>query len=554
MSELYFLTIAEAAKLIRTRKLSPVELTQAYLHRVQALDPQINAFITLTGERALEQAQQAEAEITAGRYRGPMHGIPFGLKDLYATAGILTTGHSRVRIDHVPEEDATATAKLYQAGAVLLGKLSTYEFAHGGAPEFDAPWPPARNPWNAQHTSGGSSSGSGAAVAAGFLPAALGTDTGGSIRIPAALCGTVGLKPTYGLVSRYGVTPNSFTFDHCGPLTWTVEDCAIMLGAIAGYDARDSGSADRPVPDYRATLGADIRGLRVGVVRHFWEQDLKTDPQLARAMDEAIDVLKRLGARIEDVRMRPPQDYVDVKMTIAETEIFCVHHKDLVARAQDYGLHFLAQTLTGCLFQSAEYVAAQRERRRMLNEMGPLYARHDVLLTATNTPAARVDQHSPANSWIRANIYNAFSVTAGPALVLCNGYSSSGLPLSMQLAGAPFDEVTVLRLAHAYEQATPWRQRRPAIVPGAARAWISPPPHLSGGAVDLAIRAEVEVLAHRAGLKLNDTQLTLLSEIAPHVFAMGARIRRDQEWTDEPADVFHPHAGMLHDTPRTGSA
>ncbi|MBI4192467.1 MAG: amidase [Betaproteobacteria bacterium] len=539
MPELHFITLAEAAKLIEARKLSPVELTQAYLRRIEALDEQINAFITLTGELAIEQARKAEAEIAAGRYRGPLHGVAFGLKDLYATAGILTTGHSRVRIDHVPKADATTTAKLYQAGAVLLGKLATCEFAHG-APAFDAPWPPARNPWNPVHFTGGSSSGSGAAVAAGFLPGALGSDTGGSVRIPAAMCGTVGLKPTYGLVSRYGVTPNSFTFDHCGPLTWTVEDCAIMLGAIAGYDARDSGSVDRPVPDYRAALRPDLRGVRVGVVRHFWEEDVKTNEQLARAMDDALDVLKRLGAKVEDARMRPLQDYVDVKMVISETEIFCVHHKDLIARADEFGLNFLAQTLTGCLFQSPEYVAAQRERRRMLAEMRPLYENYDVLVTTSSSPAPRFDQYSPLTMWLKPNIHVAFSVTAGPAIALCNGYTTDGLPLSMQIAGAPFADQEVLRVAHAYEQATPWRGRRPNLIPGVPRAPVTPPPCLLGVPVDAATRAQVELLARRAGLKLNDTLLALLCEVAPHAFAMGARIRRDHGWTEEPADVFRP--------------
>jgi aspartyl-tRNA(Asn)/glutamyl-tRNA(Gln) amidotransferase subunit A len=542
MSDLNFMGIAEAAALIEARKLSPVELTQAYLRRIQALDEQINAFITLTGELAIEQARQAEKEIAAGRYRGPMHGIAFGLKDLYATAGILTTGHSRVCIDHVPKEDAAAAAKLYQAGAVLLGKLSTCEFAHG-APAFDAPWPPARNPWNAEHYTGGSSSGSAAAVAASFLPCALGTDTGGSVRIPAAMCGTVGLKPTYGLVSRYGVMPNSFTFDHCGPLTWTVEDCAIVLGAIAGYDARDSGSVDRPVPDYRAALSRDLRGLRVGVVRHFWEEDPKTNEQLARAMEDALDVLKRLGAKVDDTRMRPLREYVDVKMVIGETEIFCVHHKDLIARGHEFGLNFLAQTLTGCLFQSAEYVAAMRERRRMVAEMIPLYEKYDVLVTAASSPAPRVDQYSPLNMWLRPNINQPFSVAAGPAIALCNGYTADGLPLSMQIAAAPFAEEQVLRVAHAYEQATPWRARRPRLIPGVPRVPITPPPSLSGVAVDSATRAQVEVLARRAGLKLNDTQLALLCEAAPYVFAMAARMRRDHDWTDEPADVFRPPFG-----------
>ena len=544
MFDLHHLTIAEAARLIETRKLSPVELTQACLRRVETLDAQVNAFITLTGEHALKQARQAEAEIVAGRYRGPMHGIPFALKDLYATAGILTTGHSRTRINHVPEEDATATAKLYQAGAVLLGKNSTYEFAHGGATEFSSPWPPARNPWNPELTPGGSSSGSAAAVAAGFVPGALGSDTGGSVRIPASMCGVVGLKPTYGLVSRYGVTPNSFTFDHCGPLTWTVEDCAIMLGAIAGYDERDSGSVNRTVPDYRAAITSNIRGMRVGVIRHFWEKDLKTNESLARAMEDALDVLRRLGAKVEDTQMRPLQEYVDVKMVIAESEIFSVHHRELIKQAHMFGLNFLAQTLTGCLFQSTEYVAAQRERRRMLSEMRPLYEKYDVLVTASSTPAPRLDQYLSYNSWIKPNIYTAFSVTAGPALALCNGYTDDGLPLSMQIVGAPFAEENVLRVAHAYEQATPWRKRRPPLVPGVPRVPITPPPHLSGVDVDAAIRAQVEVLTRRAGLKLDNTQLALLCEVAPHAFAMGARIPRNHDWKDEPADVFRPSAGI----------
>lgn len=542
MSELHHLTIDEAARLIQLRKLSPVELTQAYLRRIEALDGQINAFITVTGELAIKQAKQAEAEIAAGRYRGPMHGIAFGLKDLYATAGILTTGNSKVCIHHVPSEDAAATAKLYQAGAVLLGKLASYEFGHG-APAFDATWPPARNPWNLEHFTGASSSGSAAAVAAGFVSSALGTDTGGSVRIPAAMCGTVGLKPTYGLVSRYGVIPNSFTFDHCGPLTWTVQDCAIMLGAIAGYDARDSGSVDRPVPDYRAALSPDIRGMRIGVVRHFWEEDMKANEPLVRAMEDALDLLRRLGAKVEDVRIRPLQNYIDVKMIIAETEIFCVHCKDLIARRQEFGADFVARTLTGCLFQSAEYVAAHRERRCMLAEMRPLYEKYDVLLTASSCPAPRFEQESPLNPWIKQNIQTAFSVTAGPALALCNGYTVDGLPLSMQIAAAPFAEEQVLRVAYAYEQATPWRSRRPHLVPGIPRVPITPPRHLSGVAVDTATQTHVEALLRRAGLELNDKELASLCELAPHALAMAARIRRDHGWSDEPADVFHPPFG-----------
>ena len=542
MSDLHFLTVAEAARLIQARKLSPVELTQAWLHRIESLDDQINAFITVTGEIALEQARRAEADIVAGQYRGALHGIAFGLKDLYATAGVLTTGHSRLRMNHVPTANAAVTGKLYEAGAVLLGKLAMTEFAHS-APAFDAPWPPARNPWNPEHFTGSSSSGSGAAVAAGFLPGALGTDTGASVRGPASMCGTVGLKPTYGLVSRYGVTPNSYSFDHCGPLTWTVEDCAIMLAAIAGFDERDSASVDRPVSDYRAALTPDIRGVRVGVVRHFWEDDLKTNPQLARAMDDALDVLRGLGAKVEDVRMRPLQDYMDVKTVIAETEVFGVHQKDLATRAHEFGLNFLAQTLTGCLFQSVEYFAAQRERRRMQLQMKPLYEKYDVLVTASSGPAPRFDQYSPLNALEKPNIHTAFSVTAGPALAICNGYTTDGLPLSMQIAGAPFAEEKVLRVGYAYEQATPWRERRPKLTPGVPRVPVTPPSPFTGVAIDSATRSHVGALARRAGLELDETQLTLLCEVAPLALARAARVRRNHEWSDDPAFVFRMPAG-----------
>jgi aspartyl-tRNA(Asn)/glutamyl-tRNA(Gln) amidotransferase subunit A len=258
-TDLHFLTIAEAASLIERRQLSPVTLTRAFLERVAAIDPQLNAYLLVTAEQALDQARAAEAEIMAGRYRGPMHGIPFALKDIYCTAGIRTTSHSRTRADYVPNFDATTVAKLHQAGAVLLGKLATHEFAHGG-PSFDLPWPPARNPWNREHITGGSSSGSGASVAAGLAMGALGSDTGGSIRNPAALCGLAGLKPTYGLVSRFGVYTNSFSYDHAGPMTWSVEDCAIMLQSIAGHDPKDPASADRPVPNLSRRADQGYRG------------------------------------------------------------------------------------------------------------------------------------------------------------------------------------------------------------------------------------------------------------------------------------------------------
>src|SRR5438132_603477 len=285
--ELHDLSIAELSGLIAARKLSPVELTEALIQRVERYDSQTRAFITPTFDLARRQARVAETEIAAGKHRGPLHGIPFALKDIYDTKGILTSGHSRVFIDRIPAEDATTTRRLYEAGAVLLGKLATHEMAHAG-PSFDLPWPPARNPWNLERFTGGSSSGSGAAVAAGMVPVALGSDTGGSIRGPASLCGIVGLMPTFGLVSRAGVITNSYTFDHCGPLARTVEDCALALEALAGYDPRDAGSLSRPIPRYRRALGEDLRGLRIGVLRHPWEDDIPASEDVRRATDQPV--------------------------------------------------------------------------------------------------------------------------------------------------------------------------------------------------------------------------------------------------------------------------
>jgi len=535
--ELHFLTIAAAAQLIRTRKLSPVEYTDALLKRVAALDPQINAFITVTADLARQQARQAEAEIMAGRYRGPLHGIPFALKDIYNTQGILTSGGSKVCSNNIPAFDATTTRKLYDAGAVLLGKLQTHEFAHGG-PSFDLPWPPARNPWHLEHFTGGSSSGSGAALAAGLIPASLGSDTGGSIRGPASHCGIVGLMPTSGLVSRAGVIPNSFTFDHCGPMTRTVEDCAILLQAIAGYDAHDAGSVASDIPDYRAALTGNIEGLRIGALRHYWEKDLPAHPDLARAMDAAIEVFRKLGARVEDCTTRPMRDSFDTKVVIAESEIYSIHYDNLKSRPGDFGRDFLGRVLPACLFQSSDYVQASREHRRIIAEVRPLYQKYDVLLTAGFGPAPRLDAHRTANFWQKTNVFTSSNVFGGPSLELPNGYSD-GLPLGMQLIGRPFDEATVLRAGHAYQQATDWHARRPHLVGGAPQPVVTAKVNEPAAAdLDAATRDFVLRTASRAGLKLNDYQTAILLETAPFALAMAERMRKPRDRMEEPALVF----------------
>jgi aspartyl-tRNA(Asn)/glutamyl-tRNA(Gln) amidotransferase subunit A len=540
-NELYFLTIAEAATLIAARKLSSVELTQAYLDRIGQLDDQLRAFITVTGERALEMARHADRASGKGDSRGPLHGIPFALKDIYATAGILTTGHSKIDIDNVPSRNATTVQRLYDAGAVLLGKLATHEFASGG-PALDLPWPPARNPWNTAYFTGGSSSGSAAAVAAGFAPAALGTDTGGSIRGPAALCGVAGIKPTYGRVSRHGVVPNSFSLDHCGPLAWTVEDCAIVLQHIAGHDPNDPASARREVPDYRRALTGDIRGLRIGLIRHYWEDEEPIHPETRAAIERAIQVFRDLGASTADVRLATRQEYNDVKLVIAKAEILAIHEKELRERPGDFCMDFLGRNLPGCLFSATDYVRAQRERRRMIDDLKPVFEKFDVLLTVGSTPAGRLDAlvgKSSAERWESSNIYNPFNVTGLPALMVCNGYSEQGLPLSMQIVGRPFDETTVFRAGHAYERVTQWRSRRPVLRPGLKVQPLEPPVESTAGStVDESVRQLVAQAVQRAGFKLNAAQMQMLCALAPPALASVDRVRRARPREDEPAAVF----------------
>jgi aspartyl-tRNA(Asn)/glutamyl-tRNA(Gln) amidotransferase subunit A len=545
-ADLHDLSIAQLAEQIAARKLSPVELTEALIQRVEQLDAQTRAFITPTFDLARRQAGAAESEIAAGKYRGPLHGIPFALKDIYDTKGILTSAHSRVFVDRVPAEDATTTSRLYDAGAVLLGKLATHEMAHAG-PSFDLPWPPARNPWNLARFTGGSSSGSGAAVAAGMVPVALGSDTGGSIRGPASLCGVVGLMPTFGLVSRAGVITNSYTFDHCGPLARTVEDCAISLEALAGYDSRDSGSLSRPIPRYRRALGDDLRGLRIGVLRHHWEADLPASEDVRRAMDAALDVLRRLGAELEECRVRPLASYFDVKIIIAESEIFSVHQKNLVARPKDFGADFRSRAFPSVLFTANDYVQATREHRRMMAEMEPLYAKFDAFVTAGMGEAPLIADYRSVSFWQKASLLTAWNVTSQPVLMLPNGFGRNGLPLGMQILGRPFGEETILKIGHAYERATEWHSRRPKLVPGAAAPEIAPPPVLSEPTdrVDAETRDLCVKAARRAGLQLDDLMLAQLLEGAPYALEMVRKLRRDHDLAHEPANVFSFQARTL---------
>jgi len=456
-------TIAAAAKQIAAKQLSPVELTQACLDRVKALDGRLHAFVHLTEERALAEARAAEAAIMAGGPRGPLHGIPIGLKDIVDTKGIPTTCQSKILQDNIPDSDATCTEKLAAAGAVLIGKTTTHEFADGG-PSFDLPKPPARNPWNTDHFTAGSSSGTGAGVAAGLILGGIGTDTGGSIRGPAALCGIAGIKPTYGLVSRAGVAPAAFSLDHIGPMAWTAEDCALMLQALAGHDPRDPASSDRPVPNYTASLGSGIKGLRIGVIHHFHEVDYKVSEGTQRGIDAAISTLREMGAEIREVQLSPLQDWQACGSLISITERASAYDEWARTRLGDFSERVQRRLMLGALVSGVDYVQAVRRRRELRAELKAAMAGLDIVVTAAApAEAPKIDNVPVWDVFDRPSFTIPFNVAGYPAISICAGYGKGALPVAVQLVGKPFDEATVFRVADAFEKATPFRNTRPAL-------------------------------------------------------------------------------------------
>ena len=459
-----YLTIGEAAKSLRAHELSPVELTRAFLDRIEAKDSRLHAYITVLKDEALAEARSAEAEILRGDYKGPLHGIPFALKDLYDTAGVLTTSGSRMDLDRVPSEDATATRRLKDAGGVLLGKLSMYEFALGG-PDFTTPFPLARNPWNIDYVPGGSSSGSGTAVAAGLCMGALGSCTGGSIRGPASLCGIVGLKPTYGRVSRFGVVTLSWSQDHCGPMTWRVEDSALMVQAIAGYDPKDPTSSGAPVPNYSLALREDIKGLTIGVPRHFFfASGPDISPEVVSVVEKGLDALQGMGAILEEVTI-PSLDLVRAANSIIMlSEAYAFHERNLRTRPQDFGEMARARFRMGGLFSANDYVQAQRCRQLVKREFAQVLRSVDALVTPTMTQPAAAFEGYDATSGIRGPSFTApFNLTGLPEISVPCGFTSDGLPVGMQIVGKPFDEPMALRIAHTYEQYARWFERRPPV-------------------------------------------------------------------------------------------
>jgi aspartyl-tRNA(Asn)/glutamyl-tRNA(Gln) amidotransferase subunit A len=459
------LTAVAAGRALAAGRTTSAALVESCLARIAAHDRRLNSFVLVLAEEARRAARAADRARKAGRARGLLHGLPFGLKDIYDTAGIRTTAHSRLLLDRVPQRDSTVARELGEAGAILIGKLATHEFATGG-PAFDLPFPPARNPWNTAHFTGGSSSGSGAAVAAGFVPLAMGSDTSGSIRGPAGYCGIAGFKPTYGTVSRSGVIPLANSLDHCGPMAWTVADCALMLDAIAGHDSADPAAASRPYKSVRRDLAGGIEGMRIGVVRHFFERDIEADPQTLAAIEAALKVLRKLGAKLVPVTLPPHQDWDACCRVILYAEAYAIHERDLAERPRKYAAITRARLFSGQVISAADYIQALRWRRALCRDYATALDGLDAVVTGcTLNPAPLIDDmakppfFSPKGRLLMA----PFSITGAPALSVCSGFSADGLPLSLQIAGAPFADATVLRIGHAYEQATPWRERRPVL-------------------------------------------------------------------------------------------
>lgn len=459
------LTLREAAAAIRTKQLSPVELTQLALARITADEPKLNAYVCVTQDQALAAARQAESEITAGHYRGELHGLPVAVKDLYDMAGIPTSCSSKVRHDQQPAEaDSACVERLQRAGAVIVGKAHTHEFAYG------AVTPTTANPWNLEHIPGGSSGGSAATVAARGCFMAMGTDTAGSIRIPAAVCGIVGLKPTYGRVSRFGVASLSWSLDHAGPLTRTVGDAAASLGVLAGYDPRDPGSADVPVGDYLAELEAGVEGLRIGVPRNFFFDHVDAD--VARNVRDAIERLKADGAQIVQIDVPLADQILPVEFGLMLPEASSYHYKMLRERAELYEEDVRIFLELGAMVPATDYIAALRQRTRVQAAWKRLFEGLDAVIAPTvPAPAARRDQASVrwpdgtdeavVNVFVR--LTSSANVTGLPSVAVPCGFSANGLPTSFQVIGRPFKEARILRIARAYERTADWGQRRPAF-------------------------------------------------------------------------------------------
>ena len=457
-----FLSVAELSRLIESKQVSPVEVTEAYLRRIDELDFKFNAYLTVCRQQALHQAREAEAAIARGEYLGPMHGIPVAVKDQLWSKGIRTTGGSRIMADFYPEEDATAVAKLMKAGAILLGKTNLTEFALSGSQRYS----PNRNPWDLDRFTGGSSAGSGSATAAFLCATSLGEDTGGSIRRPAAWCGLVGLRPSWGRVSRYGVMPGSWSMDQVGPISRTVEDAAITLGAIAGHDSNDPYCWDVPVPDYRRALDGDIKGIRVGAIKELIHSEI-VDHEVRDAIIEAGSLLGELGATVEEVSLPLTIHGGTIAGTLINVESAMTYRNWIRDRLHDIGHANQIGLLTGSVMPAQAYYKAQKLRELVRRQVQEALQTYDVLILPTSKSCAPRLEDDPmiTSKDMAASIppvmTRPFNLANAPALSINCGFNSQGLPIGLQIGGRPFAEETLLKVAHAYEQATTWHTMRP---------------------------------------------------------------------------------------------
>ena len=467
-TDLCYLSAGQLSRLIGKKELSPVEVVEAHLARIDALEPVLNSFITLLPEQAMGAARRAEKEIQAGKYRGPLHGVPLGLKDLYYVKGVRNTSGSRIFDDFYPGFDCTIATRFKEAGTILMGKLNLHQFAYGPTGE-NPDYGHMHNPWNPELIAGGSSGGSGSAAASGQCTLTMGSDTGGSIRIPSALCGLVGLKPTYGRLSRHGLTALSWCLDHPGPMARTVEDCALAMNAVAGYDPEDPASSKLPVPDYTRDLTGDVKGLRVGVPKEYFEVSL--DPQVERAVRRAIDVLADLGATVTEVSWPMFHLSAPISTAILMAEAAACHGQLVRTRGAQLAPPVRLRLEAGLFISAADYLQAQRARSLFCRQSRDLLREVDVLAGPTEPVTAHKigDSKVQVGDSVMGSIpaltqyTRAFNLTGFPAITVPCGFSEDGLPIGLQLAGRPFEEETVLRAAHAYEQATDWHKRRPVL-------------------------------------------------------------------------------------------
>lgn len=460
MSDLTHLTIAEAADLLKRREISSVELTEAHLRRIDTHDVRLNSFITVTADHALAQARAADAELTRGVWRGPLHGIPIALKDLYDTAGIRTTAGSTFFADRIPDADARTVTLLYQAGAVLLGKLNMHEWALG-VTNINPHYGPSRNPWDTSRITGGSSGGAAAALAAGLCMGALGSDTGGSIRIPASLCGIVGLKPTFGRVSLQGVIPLSWNLDHAGPMTRTVTDAALLLQVIAGYDPDDPASVALPVDNLLATIDAGVTGWRIALATdtHFGE----ADPEVISAVRRAATVFEELGAHVEAVDLSQGREAAQMNALMTTSDAAAFHRDRLRDHPHRFGADVLARMERGAQYTSTEYILARRFQCEWRRRLERLFEQFDLLLTpATPITAPIIDGLDAIEAARQLTRCTApFNLAGLPALAVPCGLSAAGLPVGLQIVAAPWNEARVLRAGRAFESATEWHRQTP---------------------------------------------------------------------------------------------